>query len=92
MFAEGAAPVVHDSADSQFVTLWLKEMYPRTLYSDDNYIEEDAWSWAGRLESDNDSFVGQPFGDNLRGRQAVKLSITRPFQAWMRRRIGTFIV
>jgi len=30
--------------------------------------------------------------DELRGRQAIKVSITRPFQVWIRRRIGTFIL
>jgi len=28
----------------------------------------------------------------LRGRQAIKVSIIRPFQVWIRRRIGTFIL
>ncbi len=28
----------------------------------------------------------------VRGRQAIKVSIIRPFQVWMRRRIGTFIL
>jgi len=30
--------------------------------------------------------------NDLRGRQAIKVSITRPFQVWIRRRIGTFIL
>ena len=37
------------SADGQFVTLWLKDMYLSSLYPEYHYTEKDAWFWAGHL-------------------------------------------
>jgi len=37
------------SADGQFVTLWLKDMYLSSLYPEYDYTEKDAWFWAGHL-------------------------------------------